>query len=138
MIVEFRHPRSQAQVSVDLVFQVDTGADSTTLFNLSMLRLAMCGIMYDDLALLPEAQWCSGILGERLPTYSLPAATLVFKTLGGPTHKENVDLRVVRVPARDNNNPYACPPLLGMNIIERFDLCYDGPHGVASARRMIP
>lgn len=134
--IEFEHPGSHKVVSQEIEFQIDTGADSTTLFNSQMELLAQIGVSYADLRKLPEDDWSRGILGERLPTYSLRNVALVFKTAQGQKHCEKLrSLRAVEIPQRENNDPFACPALLGMGLLERFDIHFDGPGETAVARK---
>lgn len=137
-IIKFKHPRSGKVISKEIEFQVDTGADSTSLFNRDIMRLSEIGVSYGDFRKLPEAEWSRGILGEKFTTYSLRKVTLIFQTSQGKQHTEKLDsLRVVRIPERDNNKPYACRALLGMNLLERFNVHFDGPGETAVARKTV-
>lgn len=137
--LSFKHPETSKLIRYPIEFQIDTGADVTTMSNRDMLRLAMmAGLTYQHIPQLPEKRWLRGVLGEKLPTYLLGNATLTFLTATGEAHAEDLEeLRVIDIPKRDTNDPYGCHALLGMGLLERFAVSIDGPNACASMRRAV-
>lgn|GEM_PF-2645012 len=132
--VKFQHPRTRKVVGERIRFQVDTGADETTVFNRDMEWLQrQCGLSYVDI---PEArQWSRGVMGELLPSYALPKVTMTCQTAeNGDFALQLPTLRAVEIPQRENNDPYACCALLGMDVLERFSFVnVDAPGNQARA-----
>lgn len=136
-MMEFKHPKTRKMLKYKIKFQIDTGADSTTVFNRDMRRLEEIGLSYEHVPELPPNEWSAGVLGERLPTYVVEDVTLTFSAVDGKAHSENLQkLRIVDIPQRENNDPYQCHALLGMVVLERFVVVFDGPS--ASASMMLP
>jgi len=73
-------------------------------------------------------------MGEILPTYLLNDVSLIFQASNGKEHVEKIDtILAIDIPKRDNNDPYGCSALLGMDLLERFLVQSIGPCGTAVA-----